>query len=167
MNTLWRWRIFNGMTGLYCFIQCLSLKCRPQHGSWWWQPLIAQVLAGKSKAITPVHGSLQLSKISKKNNHIPYNMRCWKCCPPSGIFLGNVHLHGLIQFPKYSQFHAWYLLSILLMHGGSLHTLHFSSAPIDKNRKPPTHIRRIESKYQAWNWLYFRNWINPCKCTFP
>ena len=26
-------------------------------------------------------------------------------------FLGKVYLHGLIQFPKYSQFHAWYLLS--------------------------------------------------------
>ena len=22
-------------------------------------------------------------------------------------------------------------------------------------------------KYQAWNWLFFRNLINPCKCTFP
>ena len=30
-----------------------------------------------------------------------------------------------------------------------------------------SYIRRIESKYQAWNWLYFRNWINPCECSFP
>ena len=44
----------------------------------WWQPLIAQVLAGKSKAIPLLRGSLQLSKITKKNNHMPYNMRCWK-----------------------------------------------------------------------------------------
>ena len=84
----------------------------------------------------------------------------------SGIFLGNVHLHELIQFPNYSQFHALYLSSILLMYGGSLHTLYFSGAPIDKNLKP-SHIRRTESKYQAWNWLYFGNLINPCKCTFP
>ena len=26
---------------------------------------------------------------------------------------------------------------------------------------------QIESKHQAWNWLYFGNWINPCKYTFP
>ena len=95
---------------------------------------------------TPAVRGLQLSKITKKNNHVPYNMRCWKCCPPSSIhfrhLLGNMHLHGLIKFQKYSLFHAWYLLSIFLMCGGSLHTLYFSSVPIDKNRKPP-HIRRI------------------------
>ena len=84
----------------------------------------------------------------------------------SGIFVGNVHLHGLGQFPKYSQFQVWYLLSVLLMCGGLLHTLYFSSTSIDKNCKS-SHIRRIESKYQAWNRLYFGNWINPCKCTFP
>ena len=32
---------------------------------------------------TPLHRGLQLSKITKKNNHVPYNMRSWKCCPPS------------------------------------------------------------------------------------
>ena len=31
----------------------------------------------------PWHGGLQLSKITKKNNHVPYNMKCWKCCPLS------------------------------------------------------------------------------------
>ena len=110
---------------------------------------------------TPLHGGLRLSKITKRNNHVPYNMRC---CSPSSIhfwhLLGNVNLLGLIKFPNYSHFHAWYLLSILLMCGGSLHTLYFSSAPIDKNRKHP-HIRT--EKYQAWNWLYFGKWINPCK----
>ena len=45
--------------------------------------LIAQIPAGKSKTIPPLHGGLQLSKIAKKNNHVPYNMRCWKCCLPS------------------------------------------------------------------------------------
>ena len=81
----------------------------------------------------------------------------------SGIFLGNVHLHGLIQFLKDSQFHAGYLHSILLICGGSLQTLYFSSAPIDKITNPHT----LEIKYQAWNWLYFGNWNNPCKCIFP
>ena len=46
-------------------IQCLSLKCHQQHGGWRWQPLISQVPAGKSKAIPPLHGGLQLSKITK------------------------------------------------------------------------------------------------------
>ena len=59
------------------------LKCRSQHGGWRWQPLIVQVLASKSKAIPPLHGILQLSKITKKNNRLPYDMRCWKCSPPS------------------------------------------------------------------------------------
>ena len=52
-------------------IQCLSLKYRPQHGGWRWEPLIAQVPACKSKAIPPLHGGLKLSKITKKNNHVP------------------------------------------------------------------------------------------------
>ena len=64
-------------------VQCFLLKCCPKHDSWQGQPLIAQVLAGKSKAIPPLHGGLQLRKITNKNNHVPYNMRCWKCCPPS------------------------------------------------------------------------------------
>ena len=50
------------------------------------------------------------------------------------------------------------------MCGGSLHTLYFSSAPIDKNRKHP-HIR-IESKVSDGNWLYFGNYITLCKYTF-
>ena len=57
-------------------IQCVSLKCRPQYGGQRWQLLTAQVPAGKSKAIPPLHGGLKLSKITKKNNHVPYNMRC-------------------------------------------------------------------------------------------
>ena len=44
-------------------IQCLYLKCRPQHGGWRWQPLIAQVPAGKSKPFSPLHGGLKLSYI--------------------------------------------------------------------------------------------------------
>ena len=35
------------------------------------------------KTNTLLLGGLQLSKITKKNTHVPYNMRCWKCCPPS------------------------------------------------------------------------------------
>ena len=65
-------------------IQCFSLKCPSQHIGW--QPLIAQVPAGKLKATPPLHGGLQLSKISKKNNHVLYNMRCWKCPPSSTHF---------------------------------------------------------------------------------
>ena len=83
-------------------LQCFSLKCRPQHGGWRWQPLIAQVPTGKLKAIPPLHGSLQLSKITKKNNHLSYNVRYWKCCPllPTHFWnlFRNVHLHGFINF---------------------------------------------------------------------
>ena len=73
----------------------------------------------QTKSNTPEARQLQLSKITKKNNHVSYNMRCWKCPLSTHFwhFLGNVHLHVLIQFPKYGQFHASYLLSILLMCG--------------------------------------------------
>ena len=57
-------------------VQCLLLKCHPQHSDWRWQLLTAQILAGKSEAIPPLHGGPHLSKIAKKNNHIPYNVRC-------------------------------------------------------------------------------------------
>ena len=88
----------------------VSLKCRPQHGCRRWQPLIAQVPAGKSEEIPQLHGGVQLSKIADKNNHT-WDVNLLKS-HSSGIFLGNMHLHGLIQFPKYNEFHAWHLLSI-------------------------------------------------------
>ena len=62
-------------------VQYLSLKCCPQHGGWRWQPLIAQVLAGKSKAIRPCTTAYNWLKLQR--NIIAYLMRCWKCCPPS------------------------------------------------------------------------------------
>ena len=65
-------------TPMFLYVQSLLLKCRTQHSGWRWHPLVAQVPAGKSNAIPPLHGSLQLSKITKKNNHVPYNMRCWE-----------------------------------------------------------------------------------------
>ena len=85
----------------------------------------------------------------------------------SCIFLGNGHFHGLIQFPKYSQFLAWYLLSVLLMCG--VHCIHFifDVSPWIKIAKPYTLEELKASTYQLWNWLYFGNWINPCECTFP
>ena len=71
--------------GHYQVVQCFRL-CRPQRGGWRWQPLNAQVPAGKSKAIPSLHGDLKFSKFTKKNNHSPYNMRCWKCCLSSTHF---------------------------------------------------------------------------------
>ena len=65
------------------YVQCLLLKCRPQHSSLRWQLLIAKVLAVKSKSIPLLLGGLQLGKITKQYNHVPYNMRSWKCSPTS------------------------------------------------------------------------------------
>ena len=79
-------------------IQCLLLKCCLKNNGWRWEPLIAQVPAGKSKAEPPLHVSLQLSKIIKKNNHVPYNLRCWKCCPPSSKHFW--HLFGKCAFTQ-------------------------------------------------------------------
>ena len=73
--------------------------------------------ADKLKAIPLQHGGLQLSKITKKNNHSVGNV-VFLHPHICGIFLGNMHLHGLIKFSKYNQLHTWYLLSILLMCGG-------------------------------------------------
>ena len=38
------------------------------------QPLIAQDPAANQKQYPPMHGGLQLSKIAKKTNHVPYEM---------------------------------------------------------------------------------------------
>ena len=62
----------------------------------------------------------------------------------SDIFLCNVYLHGLIQFPKYNQLHTWYLLSILLMCG----VLRILSIWQLKNKvyaTNPPHIRRTKA----------------------
>ena len=125
-------------------IQCLSLKCRSQHCGWRWQPQIAQLPAGKSKAIPPLHGGLQLSKIIKKNNHIPYNTRCWKCNPPSATHFR----HFLQEMRKQSiSLLITCLLSILLTCGD----LRFYPWRHLKNKvyaTNPPHVRRNESKYQ-------------------
>ena len=124
------------------YLQCFP-KCRLQHGGWRGQPLIVQVPAGKSKAIPLLYSGLQLSKITKINNHVPYNMRCWKyCLPPSTHFwhvfmkCAFTRINSISEIQSISRLIV-YLLSILLMCGGSLLTLYFSSAPIDKNRKLP------------------------------
>ena len=39
----------------------------------------------KSNTLTAWRPTI-LSKITKKNNHEPYNMRCWKCCPPLSTY---------------------------------------------------------------------------------
>ena len=99
---------------LMLIIQCLSLKCRPQHGGWQWQLLIAQVPAGKSKAVPPLHRGLQLSKITKKNNHVvPYNMRCWKCCPPSSTHFW--HLFRKCAFTRINSISEIQSISCLIL----------------------------------------------------
>ena len=65
----------------YC-IQCHFLSCCPWHGGQPWQPLTAQIPANQQQ-YPPLQSSLQFITLQKKNNHLPYNMRCWKCCPLS------------------------------------------------------------------------------------
>ena len=56
-------------------------------------------------------------------------MRCWECCPDSSTDF--CHLFRTCTFTRinsiseigYSQFHCWYLFSILLMCGGWLQVL--------------------------------------------
>ena len=84
----------------------------------------------------------------------------------SSILPGNVHLHALIHPPKQSQFHAWYLPSILVMCGG-LWFLSMGALEKWSICNEPPHIRRIKSKYQVRNQLYFGRWTSACKCTFP
>ena len=52
----------------------------------------------KSKAIPPLHGGLQLSKITKINNRVPYYMRCWKCCLSSSTHF--CHLFRTCAFTR-------------------------------------------------------------------
>ena len=105
----------------------------------------------------------QLGKITKKNNHIPYNVRYWKC-PPSSIHFW--HLFRKCAFTWINSISEIQSISCLILAfyssnvwGFVAYTLFFQ-CPIDKNRKSP-HIRRTESKYQEWNW------INPRKFIFP
>ena len=150
-------------------IQCLPLKCCPQHSGRRWQPLIAQILAGKLKAIPPLHGSLQLSKITKKNNHVsvPYNMRCWKCCPPSSTHFW--HLFRKCAFTQINSISEIQSIPCLILAFNSFNVWGswVLSMGYLKNEVYATHPHTLERKYQTWNWLYFGNWINLCKCTFP
>ena len=111
---------------------------------------------------TPLHGGLQMSKITKKNNHRPYNTRCSKCSPPSTYFwhLFRKYAFTLNNSVSEIQSNSRLILTLnsTIVWGFVVFSLFFK-CPIYKNRKPP-HVRRIESKYQA------RNWINMCKCTF-
>ena len=52
----------------------------------WWLVMASTDSPGPGQQIeinTPLHGGLQLRKVTKKNNHVPYIMGCWKCCPTS------------------------------------------------------------------------------------
>ena len=62
------------------------------------------------------------------------NYTCW-----CDLFYKNRKLQEIFDLQIYIYIKikiSWYLLSILLMCGVSLHALYFSSAPIDKNCKP-------------------------------
>ena len=92
------------------------LECRPQHCGWWWHLWPANRRQYPRCTVACDWIKLQIKIIVYLITYVgnvvllhPYI---------SGIFLGNVHFHELIQFPKYSEFHAWYLLSILLLCGG-------------------------------------------------
>ena len=155
----------------FLFLQCLSRKCCLQRGGWWWQSLIAQVPAGKSKAIPMLHDGLQLSKITKKNNHVPYNMRYWKY-PLSSIHFW--HLFRKCVFTRINSISEMLSISRLILAFNSsnvwgfiTYTLYFKVPPQIKIANPYTLEELKASTYQAWNWLYFGNSINPCKCTFP
>ena len=94
-------------------------------------------------------------------------MRCWKCCPASSIHFW--HLFRKYAFTQINSISEIQSISRLILSfnccnaWGLVTCTFFFRCSIDKNRKSP-HIRRIESK---WNWLYFVNRINPCKCRFP
>ena len=74
----------------------------------------------------------------------------------SDIFLGNVHLHALIHLLK-SQFHTWYLLSILLCGG-----LRFLSMGHLKNKLYATNPHTLEELKASIRCEidYFGRWIN-------
>ena len=127
----------------------------------------------KIESNTPLHGGLQLSKITKKKkNHVPYNMRCWKCCPPSSTDIW--HLFRKCAFTCINPVSEIQPISRLILAFSSSNVWGFATCIYGGTWKitcklcnEPLDIRIIESKYQAWNWLYFGNWINACKCTFP
>ena len=110
------------ITNWHSKVQCLSHKCHLQNGSWRWQPLIAQVPAGKSKAILPLHVGSQLSKFTKKNNHVPYNMK-WKCCPPSSIQFW--HLFRKCAFTRINSISEKQSISRLILAFNSSHVWGF------------------------------------------
>ena len=97
----------------------LFAKCHLQHGSWQWQPLIAQVPAENRKHYPRCTVAYNWVKLQRKiiMYLITWDVGNFVLLHPhiSGIFLENVHLHGLIKFLKYSQFHDWHLLPILPM----------------------------------------------------
>ena len=110
------------------------------------------VLADKSKAIPPLHGGLQLSKITKKNDHVPYNMRCWKCCPSSSThfwhLLQEMCIYTQNSISEIQSNSGLKLVSILLMCGfRCIHNI-FLSISIDKNRRTP-HIRIIKTSIRG------------------
>ena len=59
----------------------VPFACHPQHGSWQWQ--LRSRLANLKQYLrsTAAYNWVKLQREIK--NHAPYNMRCWKCCPPS------------------------------------------------------------------------------------
>ena len=93
-------------------------------------------------------------------------MRDWKCCPPSSTHFW--HLSRKSAFTKINSISEIESISRLILSFGSSNVWGFTIFIYGRTWKikciqRTPHIRRTESKYQAWNWLYFGN---SCKCTF-
>ena len=124
---------------------CTSLKCCPHNGGRWWQPLIAQVPAGKSKTIPTLHIAVY-NTVKLQTKIITYGMRYFKCCPPSSTYFWH-HLRNCAFTCIYSSSKTESIsLPTLALNSSNVwgfvaYTLFFK-CPIDKNRKLP-HIRTI------------------------
>ena len=121
---------------------------------------------------TPLHDILQLSKITKKNNHVPYNMRCWRLCPPSATYFWHLfrkctftQINSISDIQSISRLILAFNSPYMCVWGGGCDFYLGGTWKIKCMQRTP-HIRKIESGYQAWNGPYFGTWINPCKCTF-
>ena len=111
-----------------------------------------------------------MSKITKKNNHVPYNMRCWKCCPPSSKHCW--HLFGICEYTRInsiSEMHSILRLTFAL-NSSNVRICDFYLWGHLKNKVYATNPHTLEELKESIRCeidCISGNSINSCKCTFP
>ena len=98
-----------------------------------------------SPSARQLHSGLQLNKITKKNNHVLYNMRCWICFPHSSTHFWHLfRKYALTQINSISEIQSISRLILAFNSSNVWGGLRFLSMGHLKNKVYATNPHTLE-----------------------